>query len=439
MRYERLVIEAGNNTFTLDLHPRLTVIAGVGRVERDALAAELLGALASNRPGVHVEAVDDLGRRLAVFRPPGGRARVVDVDRARDITSEFVGRDGRLNLVAGAGLDSAALRRKLRFGAADLQAASHGAALIRQLAAADQPALWSAADTLLATEQTLHSEADELGTAPEDAQLIERVEERHRQLEAARERDERTRRNTLVISAVACAAATATHFLLSSSLSLAMLSVAILAMLASVRTRRLLEQARQSENEVLAEAGAESYLGFHLQRVDGMLSSEQARKRLMNAAQTHREAAATWKELAGDIPVAWAVEHHEEIAAAARVRIDISTHATMATDPGDAGDDPTDLARVLVGRLAELRRLGDGTESYPMVLDDPFADLARSTKPALLELVSHAAGTPQLVYLTDDEDVASWARLEAMTGALSLIEPAAESAAAERARRRFAR
>ena len=27
VRYERLVIEAGENTFILDLHPRLTVIA----------------------------------------------------------------------------------------------------------------------------------------------------------------------------------------------------------------------------------------------------------------------------------------------------------------------------------------------------------------------------------------------------------------------------
>ena len=33
MRVERLVIEAGENSFTLDLHPRLTVVAGMGRVE----------------------------------------------------------------------------------------------------------------------------------------------------------------------------------------------------------------------------------------------------------------------------------------------------------------------------------------------------------------------------------------------------------------------
>jgi hypothetical protein len=164
----------------------------------------------------------------------------------------------------------------------------------------------------------------------------------------------------------------------------------------------------------------------------------------MDAADANRKAEAAWLALAGDIPVDWAIDHHEEIAAAARVRIDITTHATMAfnggqAEAGDVDDDTTDLARVLVGRLAELRRLGGGAESCPLILDDPFADLDRQSKPALLELVSHASGSPQLVYLTDDEDVASWARLEALTGALAIIEPAVEPASAERERRKLTR
>jgi hypothetical protein len=210
-------------------------------------------------------------------------------------------------------------------------------------------------------------------------------------------------------------------------------------MLVSVVTRSRTEAARKAEAEALAEAGAQSYLGFHLQRVNGMLSSEQARKRLMAAAEDNRAASAAWRELAGDIPVDWAVEHHEEITAAARVRIDITTHATMAAEDQSIDDDTTDLARVLVSRLAELRHLGRGRESYPLVLDDPFADLDRSAKPALLELLSHTSGSPQLVYLTEDEDVASWARLEALTGALSVVEPAVEPAAAERERHRLSR
>src|ERR1700712_2437929 len=88
VRFERMVIEAGSNTFSLIAHPRLTVIAGVGHVERDALVGELLGSLGSARSGVHVELVDDTGRRLAVFRPRNGRHLVVDIDRTCDVSDE---------------------------------------------------------------------------------------------------------------------------------------------------------------------------------------------------------------------------------------------------------------------------------------------------------------------------------------------------------------
>jgi hypothetical protein len=444
VRYERLVIEAGSNTFTLDLHPRLTVIAGVGRSERDALVAELLGALASTRTGVHVEAVEDTGRRLAVFRPVGAKPRVVDVDRAQDVTAEFVDDAGRINLIASSGLDPASIRRKLRFGAADLQAASQGTALVRRLSAADQGALWAAAERLLTAEQALQAEADELGSAPEDAELVERVEQRHHTLEAAVARDEGLRRSSLIATTVSAAGALAAKGTIGQGPAMALAVLACVAMAVAIFCRNRADAARKAEDETLAEAGAQSYLGFHIQRVNGMLSSQQARKRLMDAADAHRRAGAAWLALAGDIPVAWAIDHHEEIAAAARVRIDITTHATLsfeggATEGGDGDDDTTDLARVLVGRLAELRRLGGGAESCPLVLDDPFAELDRTAKPALLELISHASGSPQLVYLTDDEDVASWARLEALTGALAIIEPAVEPAATDRERRKLTR
>ena len=42
------------------------------------------------------------------------------------------------------------------------------------------------------------------------------------------------------------------------------------------------------------------------------------------------------------------------------------------------------------------------------------------------DVTANHAGSPQLIVLTQDEDVASWARLEALTGALSIIEPSPE-------------
>ena len=62
----------------------------------------------------------------------------------------------------------------------------------------------------------------------------------------------------------------------------------------------------------------------------------------------------------------------------------------------------------------------------PLLLDEPFRDLDRSVKPLLLELLGRSAGDPQIVFLTDDEDVATWARLEALAGDVALIEPAPE-------------
>jgi len=440
VRYERLVIEAGDNSFILDLHARLTVIAGVGRLERDALVGELVGALSSRRSGVHVEAIEDGGRHVAVFRPTGAASRVVDVDNARDVTEEFRTAEGRVSLLDRAGLDDTTARRKLRFGAADLQAATHGAQLVGQLAQADQSTLWATAEAVLNAESALQSEAEAVGSAPEDAEVIERIEEHHRVFEAAQARHERLRKATLAIGALATLAAGGAMVAGVPAAAAGLLLLATVTMLVSVRTRSKAERARRAEADALAATGAQSYLGFHLQRVNGMLSSDQARKRLIGAAEAHRRAYADWQAIAGDVPVDWAIDHYEEVTASARVRIDITSHATMAVPEHVVEDDTTtDLARVLIARLAELRGLGGGNESLPLILDDPFADLDRSAKPALLELLSHASGSPQLIYLTDDEDVASWARLEALTGALSIIEPDAESPEVDRARRRLSR
>jgi hypothetical protein len=435
VRFERLVIEAGSNTFTLDLHQRLTVIAGVGQIERDALFGEVLGALGSGRTGVHLEAVEDTGRRLAVFRPTGAKGRVVDVDRAADVTEEFLDDDGRIDLLRRLGVDAKVARRTLRFGRADLRAASQGAELIRALAAADQPRLWAAAEALLTAEAALQAEADVLGSGAEDLGVMERVEQRHVEFEAAQARHERIRQLTLAVSGVATIATTAALLGGALTVAIGVVLVALVAFLASVKTRNAAEAARVAEDEALAEAGAQSYLGFHLQRVNGMLSSDANRRQLMTVHDDVRRARDAWAEIAGDVPVEWALEHHEEIAGAARVRHDISSHAQIAADPVSVSDDTAELARVLVARLAELRRLGRGTESLPLVLDDPFADVDRAAKPALLELLSHASGSPQLVYLTEDEDVASWARLEALTGALAIIEPGAEPSGVDRSNR----
>jgi hypothetical protein len=74
-------------------------------------------------------------------------------------------------------------------------------------------------------------------------------------------------------------------------------------------------------------------------------------------------------------------------------------------------------------RLADLRHVGPDGQSLPLIADEPLAGVDRSDKLWMLELIGRAAGSPQVIYLTADPDVAAWARAEAQTGRLALVEP----------------
>ena len=76
-----------------------------------------------------------------------------------------------------------------------------------------------------------------------------------------------------------------------------------------------------------------------------------------------------------------------------------------------------------------MRHLSEGGESFPLIVDDAFDGIDQAVKPSLLDLLARTAGPPQVVYLTEDEDVASWARMEALTGKLSILEPTPDAEA----------
>lgn len=418
---ERLVIEAGEHTFTLDLHPRLTIVAGMGRVERDSLIGEICGALGGSRPGVHVELEERSGRHLAVFRPTVGRHRVVDVDRARDVTAELADANGDCDLLEHLGLDPAAARRTMRFGSGDLATSSDRGKAVQVLAGLDQRRLWAAADALHQAEDDLTSEAEARGSAPEDAVIIDMVEARHAAVERAAGTFEATRKRTFYIGG-GSAIATVPGVLTAQTAGFGFLAIAVIAVIASLVARSRLAHATRAEAHALQEAGANTYLGFQLERVNALLGDDQSRQALMGRAGTRRDALAEWQQLAGEIPVEWALEHREEVQAAARLRREVDALGTLSSSMPLLADDATDaLVHALVTRIAEARSVAG--EGVPLLLDDPFQQLEPSMKPLLLELLGRSAGEPQIVFLTEDEDVASWARLEALTGELSLIEP----------------
>lgn len=420
MRFERLVIEAGENTFSLDFHPRLTVVSGVGRLEREGLVNELVGALAASRSGVHAEILADNGNRFAIFRPHGGRHRVVDVDASVDVSSRFADADGTIDLLAAAGLDLRSARRRLTVTAADLATSTHHDEIVRRLAAVDPHRLWALAERVHSTQERLAAEASASGSAPEDADVVARIEARHDAFEAAQARAERFRRISFAVGALAALVAVPLAMWVTQAAAMvAVIAAAAVTAVSFVQNQKM-ERARKAEEAALAEAGARSYLGFHLQRVNGLLASEQARQRLLQANDDNRRALAEWHEVAGEVTVEWAVEHRAEIEEAARVRHDM---AVFAAAPVEEGDRTAAVAHALVSRLNQVRRCGPGGESLPLLLDEPFTSLDEVDKGPLLELLVRSSINQQVVLLTADPEVAEWARLEAMTGEVTVLEP----------------
>ncbi|HVM10829.1 MAG TPA: hypothetical protein VM345_20385 [Acidimicrobiales bacterium] len=427
MRFQRLLLESAGATVTVDLHPRLTVVAGVGELERASLVNELLGGLAGSRPGTHLEVVDDSGRRLGVMHPSnGGRDRVVELTTQQDVTIEFVDDNGEVNLLSPMGLDLAAARKRCRMTGGDMAALAKVDGAISSLAAHDQDRLWATAQRVRETSDALRVEVAAVGVDPEDAPLVEEIERRHHAFEAAQARLEYIRHHGIFIGGAsvvgAMPAVALRHWV-----SIPLLAVAIITTIVSIAYRRRMDKARKAEKRALDEAGAESYLAFRLQRMNQTLDGGADRARLARAATDHQLALDAWRAMAGEVSVDWAFDMRDRIRAAA-VRIREVGAPVAATDNSMSAAEPAELAQALIERMTELRHAGPRGETLPLLLDDPLHGVAPSVKAWVLELIARSAGSPQVIYLTDDADVASWARMEAISGELSILEPAPESA-----------
>lgn len=431
MRFTRLVIEADRSTVSLGLHPRLTVVAGVDERVRAGLTDELIGGLGSNRAGVHLELVDGAQRHLAVFRPTGGAHRVIEVDTGRDVSDEFRSPDGRIDLLGLHGLDARRARQLLHLDRSGLQADTHRDEIVNRLAELDQTELWSTAARVRITDDELRALNDGIDLTSEDAELVARVEKRHQTLEAVVEQHLRLRRLTALVSVASLAAALPVT-LVRPTLAMPILAIGMVTILLTFLYRARVETAQRSERSALADAGADSYLSYVVARVDGMFTGTEQRRRLVAVADDHRSAAVRWTRLAGDVSVEWALEHHDEIEGTARLRRQLRSLTQVSSTAPELDEETADIAHAVMAHLNRLRHLGRDGESFPLILDDPFVDVPSSTKLSLLELLARAAGTPQVILLTDQEDVASWARLEALTGEVALVEPHAEPRDARR-------
>ena len=131
----------------------------------------------------------------------------------------------------------------------------------------------------------------------------------------------------------------------------------------------------------------------------------------------------TWHALAGDVDLGWATEHRTEIQAAARLRQHIAALRSLSSSAPDLTDD--DAVALAHGIVSQLHAASNNTGTRPPVLlDETFDQLEPAVVPLLLELLPSLVGDVQVLLITEDEAIASWARLEALAGELSLVEPA---------------
>ncbi|MCU1370747.1 MAG: hypothetical protein JWO77_1941 [Ilumatobacteraceae bacterium] len=422
MQYTRLVIEEGATTFSLSFHPRLTVVAGVAAAARKGLVAELIGGLGSTRTGVNLELADDRGRRLAVLRPATGGHRVIDVGSGTDVSEEFRSPDGRLDVLGRFGLDARSAVDTLHLDRGGLHRDSQRDDIVKRLSELDQTELWSTAARVRITEDELKALGPEEGAATENAELVARIERHHHGLEEALDQHLRLRRDASMVCAASLLAALPVA-LIRPGLAVPILAIGLATILMAFMFRARVEAVQRMEQSALADAGVDSYLGYVVGRVNNMMEDTETRRRRLAVAEDHRAAAVRWTRVAGDVSVEWALTHHEEIETAARLRKELATLGQISTTAPALDDDTTALAHSLISHLGRLRTIGSGGESMPLILDDPFTEVAPSTKLTLMELLARTAGSPQVILLTDQDEVATWARLEALTGEVALVEP----------------
>lgn len=422
MQYTRLVIEDGTTTFSLSFHPRLTVVSGLDADARKGLVAELIGGLGSTRTGVNLELTDDRGRRLAVLRPATGGHRLIDLTSGTDVSEEFRGTDGRLDVLGRYGLDARSATSSLHLDKSGLARDAQRDDVVKRLSEIDQTELWSTAARVRITEDELKAIGEDTRASEEDAELVARIEHHHSSLEAALDQHRRLRRDASMVCAASLIAALPVA-LIRPGLAVPILAIGLVTVLMAFMFRARVEAVQRMEQSALNDAGVDSYLGYVVGRVNNMMDDTDARRRRAAVAGDHRAAAMRWTRVAGDVSVEWALAHHEEIETAARLRKELATLSQVSTTAPALDDETTAIAQSLITHLGRLRTIGSGGESMPLILDDPFTEVAPSTKLTLMELLGRTAGSPQVILLTDQDEVASWARLEALTGEVALVEP----------------
>ncbi len=261
MRIERIELETADQRVEMSFHPSLTVVTGLGRLEREALATEILGALGAGRPGLSVDVVADNGRRVSVTRPVDGSPPLV-IDRSAndDLTDRFTA-NGSVDVLA---------------------------TLVERFE----------------HDPTLH--------------VATEIEHAHAERDLAADRLETARSRSFIGSAALTLIAFFVALITHPVIAVPFLAAACWLAYESWQAFQEFQQAQQAEDEILAKAGVGSYLNYQLRKVDELTNNGDLRARSLELGERHRRAMSEWEDMVGaGVTLEWAAARRAEITEAA--------------------------------------------------------------------------------------------------------------------------
>lgn len=156
-----------------------------------------------------------------------------------------------------------------------------------------------------------------------------------------------------------------------------------------------------TDGEVSAEA-----LEIQLGRVDELFDTQNLTRNRRSAEDGLAQSWEQWRSIAGDAEPSVLMKDRPRIEELAG-HLQLISHAQVAT-PGDT--------TILVGfasLLAELNRRFPA-ERVPLLVDDPFPEIAPQYHPLMREMLLRASHRRQVVLETEDIDATKWAAVEAV-------------------------
>lgn|GEM_PF-2149069 len=246
--------------------------------------------------------------------------------------------------------------------------------VVAELGVLDQAGLWATARRLSEAQDAMHEvrvslgglELDDVGATPA---LVAEIEAAHAEVDDAERAADAVRLPAMAATVLGAAAGAFGLAVAPLLVPVGLGAAGVAAVAGIVLPDRRHRRAVRAEQRALEQAGASSYLGFHIRRVEATVDPR-LRTRAESAVDEQRAAWAAWAELVGaDLSVERALELSDEVTA----------YHEALQDLGETAEEMDHLRRALestaIPALAEARRaLADACRPFLLedsALDDP--------------------------------------------------------------------